>query len=146
VTNNRFLAGVACIAFGIFGAVRSWNTHTAESAIAHAGVRAEARVTRKWTAGDSEAGEDYMLGYSFELPGRQHIEAEHKISEFLYRSLRQGDSIEVLYSPTDPQQSFPEGQGLTSRNHALVGSSFGALIALFGVGVVLWEWRGRRAA
>ena len=146
MTNNRFLAGVACIVFGIFGAARNWNTHTAESAIAHAGVRAEARVTRKWTSGDSDVGEDYMIGYWFELPSGQYVEAEHEISAVRYRSLRQGDSIRVLYSPTDPQQSFPEGPGLTSRNHALVGSSFGALIALFGVGVVLWEWRGRRAA
>jgi hypothetical protein len=146
VSNNRLLIGAACVAFGIFGAIRNWNSYIQESAIERDGSRAQAQVTRKWTRSDDDVGDDYFLGYWFDLPDGRNVEGQHEVSVVLYRSLRRGDSIPVLYSRADPRRNFPEGHGLTSPNHALVGSSFGALIALFGVGIVLWEWRGKRPA
>jgi hypothetical protein len=142
LTHNRLLIGLACVVFGLFGAVRSWSTHTQESAIALDGARAEGHVTRKWTRGDSEPGEDFFVGYWFDLPGGQRIDAEHEISPVRYRSLRQGDVIAVLYSRTDPRLSFPEGDGHTARRTALLVSAMGVLVALFGAGVVVSAWRG----
>jgi hypothetical protein len=149
LANNRLLIGLACVVFGLFGAIRSWNTHIQESAIALDGVRAEGHVTRKWTRSDSEPVEDFFVGYWFDLPGGQRIEAEHEISSVRYRSLRQGDVIAVLYSPTDPRISFPEGDGHTSRRTALLVSAMGVLAALFGAGLVISQWKPpvrRRAA
>jgi hypothetical protein len=144
LSDKPFLIGLVLVVFGVFGAIRNWTTHTQETAIARDGLRAEARVTRKWETDHSDsAGADYFIGYSFDLPSGQPIEAEHEIDVARYRALRKGDPIPVLYAPEDPRRSFPEGAGATSRSGAVFASTIGVLFALFGVGLLVRHWPGK---
>jgi hypothetical protein len=60
--------------------------------------------------------------------------------------LQRGHALAVRYSRAEPQRNYPEGHGLVSRKDALIRASFGVAIALFGAGVVLATWRGKRPA
>jgi hypothetical protein len=134
---------LVCVVLGVFGAIRNWTMHTEETAIARDGALVEGRVTRKWLADDSEAGNDYMIGYSFDLPSGQRIEAQHEIDAARYRALSQGDSIAVQYAREPPHVSLPQGAGATSRRSAGLGSTISALIALFGVALLVRPWLGQ---
>lgn len=118
---------------GVLGVVACWGAWLVDSELLASGPRAEGQVVRKEFLRSDEGDSDYILHYRFAPAAGEPVVVQRNVPRKLWQSLHEGSSVVVVYSPTNPRRSFPEGAGVTSVWAPIVGSLvFGALAALGG--------------
>ncbi|NOK16409.1 DUF3592 domain-containing protein, partial [Corallococcus carmarthensis] len=128
--------GAAFVGVGVFMLVMTWGSYQRDKVILREGLHAEGTVVKKeLLAADDDT--DYVLHYAFTPQDGIRREHQRNVSANLWKRLRPGDRIQVLYGQSDPRRSFPEGQGVTSLGLALFLSVVEVLLTLIG-GVALF--------
>ncbi|RYZ35473.1 MAG: DUF3592 domain-containing protein [Myxococcaceae bacterium] len=110
--------GAAFAAIGLTMLVLTWGMYRRDSRIVEEGAHTQGTVLKKEFLASSDDS-DYVLHYAFPLPDGTRMTHHRNISSGLWKRLRVGDPIQVLYSQEQPRWSFPEGHGLMSLGLAL---------------------------
>lgn len=125
--------GASFVVLGVSMLVLTWGSYRRDTRILSEGRQAEATVLKKERiAADDDT--DYVLRYAFTPPDGTRREHQRHISRDLWKRLRPGDRIQVLYDASDPRRSFPEGHGVMSLGLALFFSF--VLVGLVLIGAV----------
>lgn len=125
--------GALFLAVGALIVVGTWGAFWTDTAIVRSGEQAQGRVTWKDYIFASDGDSDYVLEYTFDLPGGERVEARHSVSENLWASLEEGDALVVRYAARDPGRNFPDGEGVTSGGIAIFATILGTALGLFGL-------------
>lgn len=139
------------LVFGVFFAsiggvmsVGSVGAYLRDTGIAAQGVRAWARVERKSVSRDAEEGNEYRMRYRFAASDGRVLVAEHGVPKRVWRGLKAGDSLEVLYAPEQPTRNFPAlGGGVRSVGVLVLAVVLGVVFVGLGGGIVVGVMRGR---
>ncbi|MCY1040593.1 DUF3592 domain-containing protein [Corallococcus sp. bb12-1] len=110
--------GASFAAIGLTMLVLTWGMYRRDSRIVDEGAHTQGTVLKKEVHASTE-DTDYVLHYTFTSHDGTRVKNRRNISSGLWKRLRVGDSIQVLYSREQPRWSFPEGHGLMSLGLAL---------------------------
>lgn len=127
--------GASFVVLGVSMLVMTWGSYRQDARIIEEGRHAEGTVVKKEFLAASDDS-DYVLVYAFTPEGSARLEHQRNVSAELWKRLRKGDRIQVLYSRDDPRRSYPEGHGVTSLGLALFVSFVLVCLTLIG-GVAL---------
>jgi len=146
---TRPLSPIACVfgilffAVGCYGAVSSWDVYRLDSSIEKSGQRAEGHITRKSLLYAADGDSDYNVEYWFDLPSGERVEAIRGVHKKLWKTMRKGKSIVVLYSAENPNRNFPLGAGFTSVGFTVFMSAFFTLFAASGALLIVAFFRAK---
>lgn len=130
------LLGASFVLLGLTFLVMTWMTYQRDTRIVHEGLHAQGTVLRKELIAASDDRE-YLLYYAFTpLEGTQQ-KGQHAVSPELWKRLRVGDPVQVLYGREDPSRSYPEGHGVMTLGLALFLSVVLVLLSLIGLVALL---------
>jgi hypothetical protein len=119
---------------GLTGVVISWGAYRVDSGLAANGTRATGIVLKKEFLRAADGDSDHLITYRFALPNGEQVVAQHGLSKDQWTGLKEGSELVIIYSPTNPKRSFPEGAGATSvAGPILITAIFGSVAALGGV-------------
>ena len=127
--------GLGLFIFGCLATVGGWRDYRRDSNIERVGQRADGHLKRKSFIHIYDTAVDCYIDYSFTVPGGERIEASRMISERHWYKMREGGSFTVVYSPADPRQNYPLGEGKASIQ-TLIGTGVCAVIALVGFALI----------
>jgi hypothetical protein len=127
------LVGILFFLFGLGMVVGQWGAYNLDTGIEKHGARANGFVTKKTFLLASDGDSDYIVEYRFSLPRGQQLKGQHSVSKKLWSSLKEGESLVVLYHPENPNRNFPLGGGVRS---------FGVTIFVWVLGVVFLVFGG----
>ncbi len=134
-------AGSLLLVLGSALVIVPWAAYARDAQIAREGVETVATVVRQETTADADETSEYHVRYAFALPDGTVQQGEAVVAQESAGSLALGNSIRVLYDPSDPANSFPlgDGSGVGSRSAwvAALLSLTGAVLAGLG-GFFLW--------
>ncbi|NBD09767.1 DUF3592 domain-containing protein [Corallococcus silvisoli] len=125
--------GASFVVLGVSMLVLTWGSYQRDTRIVREGVHAEGTVLKKERLAAAD-DTDYVLHYAFTPPDGTRREHQRHISQDLWKRLRPGDRIQVLYDANDPRRGFPEGHGVMSLGLALYFSF--VLVGLVLIGAV----------
>ena len=131
-SRTAFVMGVLFFIVGSIGALGSWAAYWLDTGIERNGHRAQGHVTRKSYLSVADGGSDYNVEYWFMLPSGERVESNRGVHKELWSTLKEGNSVIVLYSADNPKRNFPLGGGVTSIGVAVFVSVISAVIAVFG--------------
>lgn len=141
------VSGIVFLAAGLLTVFGSWRGYQLDTGILEHGVRTQGHITKKVTIAAADGGSEYGVDYWFTLPEGQRIEAHGGVPKSLWDGLREGETLEIAYSPEYPRRNFPVGGGVTSLGITMFVGTFGAVFAALG-GLLIGGYlrAGRRAA
>ena len=130
------LLGASFVLLGLTLLVMTWMTYRRDARIVREGLHAQGTVLRKELIAASDDRE-YLLHHAFTPPeGTQH-QGQHAVSPALWKRLRVGDPVQVLYGREDPRRSYLEGHGVMTLGLALWFSVVLVLLSLVGLVALL---------
>ncbi|RKH64912.1 DUF3592 domain-containing protein [Corallococcus llansteffanensis] len=130
------LLGATFVLLGLTLLVMTWMTYRRDTRIVREGAHAQGTVLRKEFIAASDDS-DYVLHYAFSLPDGTRLKQQHTVPPELWKRLRIGDSVQVLYGRDDPRRSYPEGHGVMTLGLALFFSVVLVLLGLIGLVALL---------
>ncbi|RKH67040.1 DUF3592 domain-containing protein [Corallococcus llansteffanensis] len=128
--------GASFAAIGLTVLVLTWGMYRRDSLIVEEGAHTQGTVTQKEFLAYSDDS-DYVLHYAFTAHDGTSVKSRRNVSSGLWKRLRVGDTIQVLYSREQPRWSFPEGHGLMSLGLALFFTVVLVPITLLGLLILL---------
>lgn len=128
--------GVIFLLLGFGGVIGSWGAYSTDTAIERSGPRATGYLIKKLFLAAADGDSDYMLEYKFETASGQTVTASRGVSKALWMSLREGETLEVRYSASNPARNFPAGGGVTSIGVTIFISVIASILGVFGGGLV----------
>nr|WP_242589185.1 DUF3592 domain-containing protein [Corallococcus macrosporus] len=128
--------GATFVVLGVTLLVLTWGSYRRDTRLLSEGLHAEGTVVKKEFLAASDDS-DYVLHYGFTPEGGTRQKLQRGVSSELWKRLRVGDRVSVLYDRDDPRHSFPEGHGMMSLGLALFFSVVLVLLTLIG-GVALF--------
>ncbi|MCY1032979.1 DUF3592 domain-containing protein [Corallococcus sp. BB11-1] len=128
--------GASFAAVGLTVLVMTWGMYQRDSRIVDADVHAQGTVLKKEFHAYSDDS-DYVLHYAFTTHDGTPVKNRRNVSSGLWKRLRVGDRIQVLYSREQPRWSFPEGHGLMSLGLALFFTAVLVPLSLLGLLILL---------
>ena len=124
--------GIVFLAVGLLTVFGSWRGYQLDNRILEHGVRAPGQITKKVVAAAADGTNEYGVDYWFTLPEGERIEAHGGVPKSLWDGLREGDTLEIAYSPEYPRRNFPVGGGVASLGITMFVGTFGAVFAALG--------------
>jgi hypothetical protein len=145
VNRPAIVIGALFFLFGLLAIVGGWGAYHLDTSIERHGGRAIGYVTKKIFLSASDGDSDYILEYRFALPSGEPMNARRGVSKELWSSLKEGESLVVLYQHENPNRNFPAGAGVTSFGVMLFVAVLGIVFVVFGL-LVFVNGLGRRPA
>lgn len=139
VSKLALILGLIFLLLGLGGVIGSWGAYLTDTAIERSGPRATGHLIKKLFLAAADGDSDYMLEYKFETASGQTVTASRGVSKALWMSLREGETLEVRYSASNPARNFPAGGGVTSIGVTLFISVIASIFAIFG-GALVWSF------
>ena len=124
--------GVLFFIVGSIGALGSWAAYWLDTDIERNGQRAQGHITKKSYMLVADGDSDYNVEYWFMLPSGERVESNRGVHKELWSTLKEGNSVIVLYSADNPKRNFPLGGGVNSIGVTVFVSAISAVIAMFG--------------
>jgi hypothetical protein len=124
--------GIVFLTVGLLTTLGSWRGYQLDAGILEHGARTQGHITKKVTVAAADGGHDHGLDYWFVLPEGQRIEAHSGVPKSLWESMREGDSLEIAYSPQYPRRNFPVGGGVNTLGLTMFVGAFGAVFVALG--------------
>ena len=128
--------GASFAAIGLTMLVLTWGMYRRDSRIVDEGAHTEGTVLKKEFLAFTDDS-DYVLHYAFTTHDGTRMKHRRNVSAGLWKRLRIGDPIQVLYSREEPRWSFPEGHGLMSLGLALFFTVVLVPLSLLGLLILL---------
>lgn len=144
--NSRvvLVAGVLFFTLGFVAAVGSWVAYRLDTGIERNGQRVEGHITRKSLLFVADGDSDYNVEYWFQLPSGERVESARGVHKGLWSTLKEGESLVVLYSTENPKRNFPLGGGVTSIGTTAFVSFVSTIVAVFGALLIVSFMRSRK--
>lgn len=135
--------GVGCLFAGV-GAIVLWTESGREARLARDGTSASAVVLAKTRRGGANREPTFSIEYRFAGPDGAPIEYTAKVDAARWRSLSEGQAVELRYVRDEPaMHAFPGER----RDQRVIGPVFAALGSVFAIAgaLILWRAAARRA-
>ncbi len=143
---RSWVAQVFGLFFALIGGVMSVGSvgaYLRDTGIAANGARGWARVERTSVSRSTEEGNEYRVRYRFAADDGRALVAERGVPKRVWRGLKPGDSVLVMYAPEQPTRNFPaEGGGVRSVGVLVLAVVIGVVFVGLGGGIVVGVVRG----
>lgn len=137
--STALVVGAFFLLFGVGFLVAAWGAYSTDTNIQRSGLIAEGQLEKKLFMEVADGDSDYILEYWFKPQQGATIKASRNVSEALWDSVHEGQTIQIKYSASNPKRNFPAGAGATSIAVAIFASVIAALLAILG-GALIWGY------
>ena len=104
------------------------------------GVKTQAVITDKYISTDSDGDDTFYIYYQYQVSingDPTQLDAQQNVSRSLYNQLEQGQTVEILYAPSQPETSqLMADFGPPDIILPLIFVCMGSLFVMIGLGIL----------